>query len=93
MRLRSDLTDGDLDIEEDFYILKRTVCPCVLSESGFMTNYDECRWLMTDEALTILSNVHVTGIINIIRPWQKLLMYLGAITVLLTAVRLFPRCR
>lgn len=64
MRLRSDPADGDLDIEEDFYILKRTVCPCVLSENGFMTNYDECRWLMTDEALTILSNVHVTGIIN-----------------------------
>ncbi|MCQ2126958.1 MAG: N-acetylmuramoyl-L-alanine amidase [Bacteroidaceae bacterium] len=67
MRLRSDPADGDLDIEEDFYILKRTVCPCVLSENGFMTNSDECRWLMTNEAIAILSNVHVNGIINYLK--------------------------
>ena len=33
MRLRSDYSDGDIDREEDFYILKHTLCPAVLTEN------------------------------------------------------------
>ena len=64
MRMRTDYSDGDIDWEEDFYILKHTMCPCVLSENGFMTNEKECRWLQTEEALAALTKTHVEGIVN-----------------------------
>ena len=38
MRMRADFSDGDIDFEEGFKILRGTLCPCVLSENGFMTN-------------------------------------------------------
>lgn len=63
MRIRTDYSDGDIDWEEDFYILKHTLCPCVLSENGFMSNEKECRWLQTQEALEALTRTHVEGII------------------------------
>ena len=62
MKFRSDLTDGDFDIESDFYILRHTLCPCVLSENGFMTNEKECRWLQTEEGLSAITNLHIEGI-------------------------------
>ena len=36
MRLRTDYTDGDPDIEKDFYIIRHTSCPAVLTENLFM---------------------------------------------------------
>lgn len=35
-RMRKDMTDGDPDKEENFYILKHTSCPTVLTENFFM---------------------------------------------------------
>ena len=64
MKMRSDFSDGDIDWEEDFYILRHTLCPCVLSENGFMTNEKECRWLQTEEALEALTRTHVEGIVS-----------------------------
>ena len=62
MRMRCDLQDGDFDFEEDFKILRGTLCACVLSENGFMTNEKECRWLMSEEALSALVKTHVDGV-------------------------------
>ena len=64
MKIRSDFSDGDIDWEEDFKILRGTLCPCVLSENGFMTNEKECRWLMTEEAVEAIAMAHVEGIVN-----------------------------
>ena len=64
MRMRADFSDGDIDFEEDFKILRGTLCACVLSENGFMTNEKECRWLQTEEALSALMKTHVEGIVN-----------------------------
>ena len=36
--LRKDSSDGDLDKEAGFYILRKTHCPCFLFEVGFMDN-------------------------------------------------------
>lgn len=33
----------ELDREADFYILKKTNCPAVLTENGFYTNEEECK--------------------------------------------------
>jgi len=35
LKLRYDLSDGDKDKEEDFYVLRKTNCPAVLLECGF----------------------------------------------------------
>ena len=64
MKMRADFSDGDIDFEEDFKILRGTLCACVLSENGFMTNEQECRWLQTEEALSALVKTHVEGIVN-----------------------------
>jgi N-acetylmuramoyl-L-alanine amidase len=36
--MRTDISDGDLDKEEKFYVLKNTVMPAVLLEMEFLTN-------------------------------------------------------
>ena len=42
-RLRTDYTDGDPDLEKDFYLLRHTICPAVLTENLFMDNYHKRR--------------------------------------------------
>ena len=64
MQMRADWSDGDIDFEEEFYILKHTKCPAVLSENGFMTNEQECRWLQTRQAKQAITDLHVEGIIE-----------------------------
>ena len=43
IRFRSDYSDGDIDKESAFYVLKHTNMPAVLLENFFMTNEHECR--------------------------------------------------
>ena len=62
MKLRGEWSDGDIDYEEGFYLLRHTLCPCVLTENGFMTNEQECHWLMTEEAIESIAMTHVEGI-------------------------------
>ena len=38
LRIRTDMSDGDRDWEEDFYILRKSWCPAVLTENFFMDN-------------------------------------------------------
>lgn len=64
MKMRGDYSDGDIDYEEEFYLLKQTMPACVLSENGFMTNEKEFRWLQTEEALSAIVKTHVEGIVN-----------------------------
>lgn len=42
-RFRTDLSDGDQDKEAQFYIIRKTICPAILSENFFMTNERECK--------------------------------------------------
>ena len=62
MKMRGDYSDGDIDYEEEFYLLKHTMPACVLSENGFMTNEKECRWLMSEDAIETIARTHVEGI-------------------------------
>jgi N-acetylmuramoyl-L-alanine amidase len=41
-KMRTDTSDGDADKEDNFYILKNTNCPAILTENGFYTNKNEC---------------------------------------------------
>ncbi len=60
--LRTDYTDGDPDIESDFYILRHTACPAVLTENFFMDALPDYRFLLTVEGQQSLVNLHIDGI-------------------------------
>jgi len=46
IKRRVDKSDGDLDKEAHFYVLRNTAGPSVLIEYGFMTNEEECKKLL-----------------------------------------------
>lgn len=48
-RKRCDMSDGDHDKEEAFYMLRKTLCPAVLIESYFFDYEPDCRILMSEE--------------------------------------------
>lgn len=55
-------TDNDIDKEANFYILKKTNCPAILIENFFMTNYRECKLLMSSEFVSKIVNCHFDSI-------------------------------
>lgn len=61
-RIRKDTADGDPDLEKDFYILKHTSCPAVLTENLFMDNRDDVAFLESAEGSQAIVNLHVEGI-------------------------------
>ncbi len=63
-RLRTDYTDADPDLEKDFYLLRHTSCPAVLTENLFMDNHDDCDFLLSKEGQQFLVDLHVDGIIS-----------------------------
>ena len=64
MRLRTDYTDGDPDIEKDFYIIRHTSCPAVLTENLFMDNRDDVAFLESEEGAKAIVGLHVDGILQ-----------------------------
>lgn len=61
---RTDYTDGDKDQEENFYIIKNTYCPAVLTENLFMDNKEDVAFLLTGAGKKAIVDLHVNGIIN-----------------------------
>ena len=54
--------DGDPDWEENFYILRHSLCPAVLVEQFFMDNKKALAYLNSDEGKRNLIDVIVGGI-------------------------------
>lgn len=63
-KLRTDYSDGDPDIESNFYVLKHTNCPAVLTENFFQDNKNDVEYLLSEEGFNAVVNTHVEGIIN-----------------------------
>jgi N-acetylmuramoyl-L-alanine amidase len=57
-KMRKDTRDGDYDKESNFYVLKNTAMPAILSENFFMTNEAECRLLMSDVGRDRIAKIH-----------------------------------
>lgn len=71
-KFRMDKTDGDMDIEENFWILQRTVCPAILSENFFHTNERECKEiLMTEQGQERIAKAHFNMIKSYFRCDRK----------------------
>ncbi len=62
-KIRKDMSDGDRDWEENFYVLQKSKCPAVLLENFFYDNRDECAWLLKDETKERIANAIVKGIV------------------------------
>ena len=61
--IRTDYTrDGDPDWEENFYILRHSLCPAVLVEQFFMDNKKDFAYLISNEGKRNLIDVIVGGL-------------------------------
>lgn len=61
-RIRKDMTDGDADKEANFYLLKHTICPAVLTENFFMDTERDCRFIMSLEGRERIAQMHLNAI-------------------------------
>ena len=57
--------DGDPDWEESFYILRKSLCPAVLTENFFMDSAN-VYYLMSEIGKLALVNTHIEGVLNYI---------------------------
>ena len=48
--------------EKNFTVIDKTNCPCCLTENFFFDSEDECHWMMTDDAINRISELHVEAI-------------------------------
>lgn len=63
-KIRTDKCDGDRDWEENFYILRKSLCPAVLTENFFYDNVDDVKYILSDEGREAIIRCHVSGIIK-----------------------------
>lgn len=57
--MRKDKRDGDVDKEANFWVLRKTIMPALLSENFFMTNYDNCHnYLLSEEGRDRIAKIH-----------------------------------
>lgn len=66
-KLRVDKVDGDQDKECNFYVLKHTNCPAVLTENFFQDNKDDVQYLLSNEGFHQIVRLHVEGILSYIK--------------------------
>jgi N-acetylmuramoyl-L-alanine amidase len=65
-KIRYDKVDHDSDWEENFYVLKNTLCTAVLTENFFQDNHDDVNYLLSADGRLAVINTHVEGIVNFI---------------------------
>ena len=66
-KIRKDMSDGDRDWEENFYVLQKSKCPAVLLENFFYDNREECAWMLQEETKRRIASAVVKGIIKYIK--------------------------
>lgn len=68
-KIRKDMEDGDMDWEENFYIIQKSKCPAVLIENFFYDNKEECHWLMQDAVKVRIAMAIEQGIKDYVRQF------------------------
>ena len=61
-RIRTDYSDNDPDWEENFYILRHSFCPAVLTENFFMDNPTDLQYLQSRAGKQAIIDTHVEAI-------------------------------
>ncbi len=57
-RFRKDFSDDDPDKEVNFFVLRKTAMPAVLTENFFMTHRDEVELLLSEEGRDRIARAH-----------------------------------
>ena len=65
-KIRTDFSDGDSDWEEQFYILRKSWCPAVLTENFFMDSRSDLEYLQSRAGKQAVVDTHVEGIVEYI---------------------------
>jgi N-acetylmuramoyl-L-alanine amidase len=65
-RLRKDEVDGDWDKESQFYILKNTILPAILTENGFMDHPKDLEFIISDNGRERIARHHHDSILTVI---------------------------
>ena len=65
--VRADWSDGDIDIEESFFILSHTLSPAVLTENLFMDTLQQKTFLLSEEGKSAIVQLHIDGITEYLR--------------------------
>ena len=55
------------DYEENFYVLKNTLMPAVLTENLFYDNLEDCEIMKSEEGLNALAKIHIEAIKEILK--------------------------
>ena len=63
-RIRTEYSDNDPDWEENFYLLRKTLCVAVLSENFFMDSKSDLEYLQSITGKRAVVNTHVEGILE-----------------------------
>lgn len=50
--------------EENYTVLYKTNCPCVLTENFFMDNFDDCSYMLSDEGISEIVDLHVEAVLR-----------------------------
>lgn len=69
--VRTDITDKDRDKEADFYIIKKSNCPSVLTENLFQDNKKDVQLLESQHGIDTIVNIHVQGIEKFVKNKKK----------------------
>ena len=70
-KIRTDFADGDADKEARFTVLTQSKCPAVLTENLFQDNRQDVEYLLSDEGLEAIVDLHVTGIEEYIKRMNR----------------------
>lgn len=61
-KLRADWSDGDEDYEENFYILRKSLCPAILTENLFYDNKEDLKFLQSNLGRSVIAQIHINAI-------------------------------
>jgi N-acetylmuramoyl-L-alanine amidase len=62
---RCDYSDHDPDKEEDFFVLRKTAMPAILTENFFMTNRDDLNLLLSDDGKNKIAQAHFNAMVAV----------------------------
>ena len=62
--LRKDMSDSDPDFEENFYVLRKTICPAILTENFFQNSKADVEFLESPLGFEAIVTYHVNGILK-----------------------------
>lgn len=60
--VRKDMSDGDADYEDNFAMCRMPKCPAVLTENMFQDCIKEVKFLLTEEGMNAIVEIHRKGI-------------------------------